>query len=161
MCENLNVEIATGPGYMPTSNAIVERHYAVIDRILKKILTRYESSGCSSMGNTHSKLISRNIWMESVPACIWQEPKAYGVGGDKLPALTGTITEAVAGHLDNLLSAQRNYREAVNLKKIKTALAHKIRSTEREFKKKFKRKCISRKRTQNKGTGTNGQDQLQ
>ena len=51
-----------------------------------------------------------------------------------MQALTGTVIEAIAGRLDNLLSAQRNYREAVNLKKIKTALAHKIMSTDREFK---------------------------
>ena len=38
-----------------------------------------------------------------------RNPKAPGIGGDKLPALSGTITEALAGHLDNLLSAQRNY----------------------------------------------------
>ena len=38
LCENLNVEIATGPGYTPTSDAIVESHHAVVDRILEKIL---------------------------------------------------------------------------------------------------------------------------
>ena len=56
-----------------------------------------------------------------------RNPKLPGVGGDRLPALTGTVTEVVAGHLNNLLSAQRNYREAANLKKINTVLAHKIR----------------------------------
>ena len=54
-----------------------------------------------------------------------RNPKISGIGGHKQLALTGTIMEAVAGHLDNLLSAQRNYREAVNLKKIKTALIQK------------------------------------
>ena len=38
-----------------------------------------------------------------------RNPKLPGIGGDKLPALSGTITEAVAGHLDNLLLAHRNY----------------------------------------------------
>ena len=38
LCENLNVEITTGPGYTPTSNTIVERHHAVVDRILEKML---------------------------------------------------------------------------------------------------------------------------
>ena len=80
--------------------------------------------------------------MESVSTNIWQEPKLTGVGGDKLPALTGIVTESVAGYLDNLLSAQWNYREAVNLK-IKTALAHKIRSIEKGFK---NREYISKER---------------
>ena len=38
LCESLNVEIATGPGNIPTSNAIVERHHTVVDRILEKML---------------------------------------------------------------------------------------------------------------------------
>ena len=53
-----------------------------------------------------------------------RNPKLPGIGGDKLPALTGTITEAIA---------KRNYREAVNLKKIKTALANKL-DPQRDFK---------------------------
>ena len=38
LCESLNVEIATGTGYTTTSNTIVVRHHAVVDRILEKIL---------------------------------------------------------------------------------------------------------------------------
>ena len=37
------------------------------------------------------------------------------MGGDRLLALTGNVTEVLAGHLNHLPSAQRNYREAVNL----------------------------------------------
>ena len=66
------------------------------------------------MGTTSTQLKSLNLWLESISVNI-------------------SVTEVVAGHLNNLLSAQKNYREAVNLKKIKTAIAHKIRSTEGEF----------------------------
>ena len=136
LCENLNIEIATGPGYTPTSNAIVERHHAVVDRILEKMMEeRPEMDPQEALGwalHAHNSYPGTYGW-SPFQLTYGRNPRLPGVGGDRLPALTGTVTEVVAGHLNNLLSAQRNYREAVNLKKIKTALAHKIRSTEREF----------------------------
>ena len=137
LCENLNVEIATGPGYTPTSNAVVERHHAVVDRILEKMMEeKPEMDPQEALGwalHAHNSYPGTYGW-SPFQLTYGRNPRLPGVGGDRLPALTGTVTEVVAGHINNLLSAQRNYREAVNLKKIKTALAHKIRSTEKEFK---------------------------
>ena len=137
LCENLNIEIATGPGYTPTSNAVVERHHAVVDRILEKMMEeKPEMDPQEALGwalHAHNSYPGTYGW-SPFQLTYGRNPRLPGVGGDRLPALTGTVTEVVAGHINNLLSAQRNYREAVNLKKIKTALAHKIRSTEKEFK---------------------------
>ena len=38
LCEALGIEPYTGPGYTPTSNALVERHHAVVDRIFEKLM---------------------------------------------------------------------------------------------------------------------------
>ena len=113
LCETLNVEIATGPGYTPTSNAIAERHHAVVDRILEKMLEeKPEIDPQDALGwaiHAHNSYPGTYGWSPFQLTYV-RNPKLPGIGGDKLPALSGTITEAVAGHLDNLLSAQRNYR---------------------------------------------------
>ena len=136
LCENLNVEVATGPGYTPTSNAVVERHHAVVDRILEKMLEeRPNIDAQEALGwalHAHNSYPGTHGW-SPFQLTYGRNPRIPGVGNDRLPALTGTVTEVVASHINNLLSAQKNYREAVNLKKIKTALAHKIRSIEKEY----------------------------
>ena len=38
LCESLGIEADTGPAYTLTSNAVVERHHAIVDRILEKMV---------------------------------------------------------------------------------------------------------------------------
>ena len=111
------------------SNTIVERHHTVVDRILEKMLKeKPDVDPQEALGwalHAHNSYPGTYGW-SPFQLTYGRNPKLLGVGGDRLPALTGTVTEVVACHLNNLLSAQINYREAVNLKKIKTALAQKI-----------------------------------
>ena len=136
LCESLGIEVATGPAYTPTSNAVVERHHAVVDRILEKMIEErpgidvQEALGWAI--HSHNSYPGTHGW-SPFQLTFGRNPRIPGVGNDKLPALSGTVTEAVAKHINNLISAHKNYREAVNLKKIKVALAHKIRSIERDY----------------------------
>ena len=137
LCKTINVKIVTGPGFTPTSNTIAERYRMAVYRILKKMIEeKREMDPQDALGwAIHARNIYPGTYGWSPFQLIYgRNPKPPGIGGDKLPALSGTIMEALGGHLDNLLSAQRNYRESVNLNMIKTALVYKLRSTEREFK---------------------------
>ena len=136
LCENLNLEIATGPEYTPTSNTIVEKYHAVVDRFLEKTLEEKPNMNPQeALGwaiHAHNSYPGTFGW-SSFQLTYGRNPKLPGVSRDRLPALIGTVTEVEASHLNYLMSAKRNYIEAVNLKKIKTALACMFRSTEREF----------------------------
>ena len=107
------MEVATGPGYTPTSNAVVERHHAVVNRILEKMLEeRPNIDAQEALGwalHAHNSYPGTHGW-SPFQLTYGRNPRIPGVGNNRLPVLTGTVTEVVASHINNLLSAQKNYK---------------------------------------------------
>ena len=103
LCEILNVEIATGPGYTPTSNAIVETSRGSRQDPGENVRgkAKHESSRNFRIGNTCTQLISWNLWLESIPVNVWQESKTSGCRRRQ----TSSSHRVITSHLNNQLSA--------------------------------------------------------
>ena len=129
LCESLGIAAGAGPGYTPTSNTLVERHHAVVDRIFEKMVE--ESPSLNPQVALGWAIHSHNTYPGQYGYSPFQltygrNPRLPGVYTDQLPALSGSTSESVAKHLKNIQKSQEEFRSAVNLKNIKVALAQTI-----------------------------------
>ena len=133
MCENYNIQVMHTAAYSPFSNGLNERNHAVVDEMVRKILSgqpqcslevalawAINSKNCLQMTNGYSPY----------QLVYGRNPNLPGVLTDKPPALEGTTTsQMLASHLNASHAARKAFIEVEASEKIRRALRHNIRGS--------------------------------
>ena len=137
VAELLNTKVLTSAAYSPWSNGIVERHNAVIENMLLKIV---EDGSCSVKNAlvwaiSAKNALHNNRGYSPNQLVFGRNPNLPSVLSDKPPALrTYTPSKLITEHLNALHLARKCFIESEASKRIKLALSRQTRdATSKEF----------------------------
>jgi len=131
VCELLDTKVMTSAAYAPWSNGIVERHNAVIENMVLKIMDDINCSIETALvwAVSAKNALSNNKGFSPNQLVFGKNPNLPSVLTLKPPALrNSTSSELVADHLNALNAARKAFIESESSSKIKTALSHQTRN---------------------------------
>ena len=130
MGERLNTTIKTTAAASPWSNRVNERHNAMLDNMIKKVL---DDTGCSLTVAIASAVCSKNslanVYGFSPNQLVFgKNPNLPTNINNKLPALESptTSSKVISERLSAMHSAREAFVKAESCEKIKRALQHQI-----------------------------------
>ena len=132
VAELLGTKVLTTPAYSPWSNGIVERHNAIIENMLLKIIAESKCSmevalvWATSAKNT----LHNNQGFSPNQLTFGRNPNLPSVLTATQPALrTATTSQLIADHINALHAARAAFIKSESSRRIKTALLRKTRTT--------------------------------
>ena len=137
VAELIGCEVCTTAAESPWSIGVVERHNAILDNMILKII---DSTDCSVqnalvLATSAKNALHNNDGFSPNQLVFGRNPNLPSVLSAKPPALRDiTPSKLIAEHLNTLHAARKAFVECESSKKIKTALKHQTRtSTSKTF----------------------------
>ena len=119
-------------------NGLNERNHCVTDRILEKMLVdqpKLPLEVALCWANMAKNSLQMHHGFSSYQLVLGANPRLPNVVYDKLPALEGvTTSETVLMHLQGLHTARKEFIASESSERIRRALRHKVRVSERAYK---------------------------
>lgn len=135
--EALGCVMDTGAGYSAWQNGINERNHSVVDRCYEKIVTdnpRMEPRTALAWAVNAKNSFPMFNGFSSFQLVFGKNPTMPNILTDKLPALNGvTTSQSLADHIQGIYAGRQAFTEALCSDRIRTALRHKVRAVEKEY----------------------------
>lgn len=137
MCSLLNVKVNTTAASCPFSNGVCERNHAVVDCMLNKLEYDHPEKSIDvllSWACASKNAMSMYAGFSPYQIVFGRNPSVPGFNGDTHPPVTNQIKgDELLKHLKVLESSRKAFVEAESAEKVKRALRHKIRVSERDY----------------------------
>lgn len=137
VAELLNTRVYTTAAEAPWSNGVCERHNAILENMILKIV---DNTSCSvenalTWATCAKNALHNNRGFSPNQLVFGRNPNLPSVLTAKPPALrTVTPSQLIANHLNALHAARKAFIESESSRRIKTALSHQTRtSTSKDF----------------------------